>query len=255
MIHTEQLGSVTVLRMQHGKVNALDAELLERLSTELEQVERSPARALVLTGGGRSFSAGVDLWRVLDGGEPYLKRFVPLLRQTLTQLFAFPRPVVAAINGHAIAGGCVLACACDYRIMAAGTARLGVPELHVGVPFPSIAFEIVTSVAPTGLLSRLIYLGELFDPQEAEQSRLVDEIVAADELLARACEVADHLAAIPPETYRVTKRQLREPALERAARNAKTVDNEVERIWGSEAVTAAIRAYMEKTVRKRPPAS
>jgi enoyl-CoA hydratase len=138
--------------------------------------------------------------------------------------------------------------------MSAGTSRLGVPELRVGVPFPSIAFEIVTAVAPRGLLGRLIYLGELFDPEEAAKSRLVDEVVSADKLLARACEMADHLAAIPPETYRVTKRQLRGPVLERASQNAKMMDAEVERIWNSDEVMAAIRAYMEKTVRTRPPA-
>ena len=74
----------------------------------------------MLTGSGSIFSAGVDLRRLLAEGEDYLRRFVPLIGEGFQRLFAFPRPVVAALNGHAIAGGCIVACACDRRIAAAG---------------------------------------------------------------------------------------------------------------------------------------
>ena len=146
MIERETRGEVAVLRLAHGKVNAIDVELLEELEEELTAAERSPARALVLTGRGTSFSAGVDLFRVVEEGRFYLELFLPVLSRALGRLFTFPRPVVAAANGHAIAGGAILAFACDHRIVADGPARIGVPELQVGVPFPCLPLEIVLGV-------------------------------------------------------------------------------------------------------------
>ncbi len=250
MIEFDSRGSVTVLRFEHGKVNALDVSLLERVSEALETVGQSPARALVLTGGGTSFSAGVDLWRVLEGGAPYLESFVPLLSETLSRIFSFPKPVVAAINGHAIAGGCVIAGACDYRIMSDGTGKIGVPELRVGVPFPALALEIVRSVVPARYLSRLIYLGALYGPVEAREIGLIDEVVPSESLLRQACDVAERLGAIPAETFRITKTQLRQPILQRAAELGRALDGEVTRAWSSEEVMTAIREYMNAVVRR-----
>jgi enoyl-CoA hydratase len=251
MIHLEERGSITVLRLDHGKVNALDSELLVTLRERLAEVEASPARALVLTGAGSCFSAGVDLWRVLEGGPAYVEEFVPLLSGALSRLFSFPRPVVAAINGHAIAGGCVIACACDYRIMATGPGLIGVPELRVGVPFPVIAFEILQSAAPSRLLNRLVYLGEMFGPERAEELGLIDQALPPESVMECAGEVAEGLSIIPADTFRVTKRQLREPILERAAHAGAAADAEAARIWASDEVMAAIRDHMERSTGRR----
>ncbi len=250
MIEFESRGSVTVLRFERGKVNALDAPLLERLSETLDTVGRAPERALVLTGAGTSFSAGVNLWRVLEGGAPYLETFVPLLSDTLARIFTFPKPVVAAINGHAIAGGCVIASACDYRIMSDGTGKIGVPELRVGVPFPALALEIVRSVVPARSLSHLIYMGALYGPGEAREIGLIDEVVPSEHLLQQACDAAERLGAIPAETFRITKEQLRQPIVQRATELGRAMDGEVVRTWSSEEVMTAIRQYMNAVVRR-----
>lgn len=250
MIRLEFRGAVGELTLEHGKVNALDREVLERLGEVLEEVEGSPARALVVTGKGSCFSAGVDLWRVLDGRAEYLEEFVPLLSETLRRLYSFPRPVVAALNGHAIAGGCVIALACDYRVMAAGEARIGVPELKVGVPFPPLAFEIVRSAVATPLLSRFVYRGELYGPEEARERGLIEEVVGATDLQERARNLAEELAGIPSETFRLTKLQQRRPFLERAAALGRELGGEVRAVWGSAEVMSAVREYMEATVRR-----
>src|ERR687884_624248 len=135
---TESEGIVT-LRLNHGKPSAMDVELLEALQRELTAC--ADARAVVLTGTGSIFCAGVDLFRLTSEGAGYVRRFFPLLRDALRQLFAMPLPVVAAANGHAIAGGALLVYACDARLMSGG--RIGTPELLVGVPFPASAMEIV----------------------------------------------------------------------------------------------------------------
>src|SRR5262249_18375100 len=118
MIVREMQNSIAVLRMEHGKVNAIDIELFSELQTELKYLESSEASAVILTGTGKSFSAGVDLFRLLRSGTDYVRSFVKILCEGLETLFFYRKPVVAAVNGHAVAGGCILTCACDYRIAA-----------------------------------------------------------------------------------------------------------------------------------------
>ena len=252
MIHLEQSTSIAVLRLDHGRVSALDVELLAALDEALAAVQRSAARALVLTGTGTSFSAGVDLFRLLDGGPEYVRRFLPLLDAALRRLFLFPRPVVAAINGHAIAGGCILACAGDRRLLSEGKARLGVPELRVGVPFPVLALEMVRFATDPRTLQDLIYGGATFNAEEALRRGLVDEVVPGPELLDRAVAAAESLARIPPEAFALVKRQLREPAMQRVERLARVMDAQILAAWCSPEATQTIRAFLDATIGKRP---
>jgi enoyl-CoA hydratase len=239
---------IALLRLEHGKVQALDAEFLDEIAAALDAVERSPAHAVILTGTGGSFSAGVDLFRVVEGGAAYATRFVPLLESVLRRLFIFPRPVIAALNGHAIAGGMLLACACDRRIMAAGRGRVGVPELRVGVPFPVLGFEILRFAVGTRNTQALAYSGETYDAETALRRGFVDELVPAETLLDRARAVALDLASIPPTAFAPTKRQLRAPRLDVAQRQDAA---HVIATWSAPASVAAIRAYLDRTLGKK----
>jgi Enoyl-CoA hydratase/isomerase len=133
---------VAVLAMRHGKANALDTELCQALCGALDEAAAGAA-AVVLTGAGPVFSAGVDLKRVTAGREGYVAAFLPELRRAFTRLATFELPVVAAVNGHAIAGGFILFAAADWAVMAEGPGRAGVTELLVGVPFPAVALELL----------------------------------------------------------------------------------------------------------------
>jgi len=247
VIHREDREEIAVLRLDHGKVSAIDSELLALLEDRLDAVAASAARALLLTGSGASFSAGVDLWRVLEGGETYLQGFLPAFRRTVERLFTFSRPVVAAINGHAIAGGCLLALCCDYRIMASGGGRIGVPLLRVGVPFPGLCIEILRFV--TGPRARqLAYFGNTYPPEQACQLGLVDEVAGPEVLLDRALKVAGQLAAIPARTFQLTKRQLRQPVLQRVEHQEAELEDSVTALWNDPEIHAFIRAYMQRTV-------
>jgi len=250
MIHVEQQDGVAVVRMQHGKVNALDLEMCEELTASLRDLGQGAADAVVLTGSGTVFSAGIDLLRVLDGGSSYLQRFLVVFHHFCRTLFTFPRPLVAAINGHAVAGGCVVACTADRRIMARGAGRMGIPELRVGVPFPAAPLEILRFAVPRRHFQQLLYGGATVETDEVLECGLVEEVVDPAELMDRAMEAARHLAAMGQENFALTKRQIRAPALERMERGNEDTHATVERIWSSEATLAAIRDYVSRTFKR-----
>jgi enoyl-CoA hydratase len=249
MIERSQQDGILTLRLAHGKASAIDVELLDALLRELDGAAED-VRALILTGTGSIFSAGVDLFRLTEGGADYVRRFLPLLSRFVRALFAFPRPVIAAANGHAIAGGCVLVLAADVRLMAEGAGRIGLPELLVGVPFPAAALEVVRFAVPRHKVQSLVYTGRALPPQEALAAGLVDEVVPAEGLLARAQEVARQLALIPPQTYRLTKQSLRAEALERIDRAAEPQDRAALELWSAAETHDHVREYLRRTLRK-----
>jgi enoyl-CoA hydratase len=250
MIDLQLRGQVAVLTMQHGKANAMDTSLCEDMLTRLDELRTSPARSIVMTGQGNIFSAGVDLVRALDGGPDYFKNFLPPLRRAFEAVFFYEKPIVAAVNGHAIAGGCVLTCAADRRLMAHGTGRIGITELLVGVPFPVIALEIMRFAAAPQHFARIVTSGATFASEAAVELGLVDEVVPGVALLGRAVAAAEALAALGPEAFALTKRQLREPVRERLARDAPRFDPAVDAIWYAPETASRIRDYVSRTFKK-----
>ena len=249
MIVLTRRGSVAMLQLTHGKANALDVELSEALVAQLDDWARSDARALVLTGDGRMFSAGVDLLRIVNDGAEYVRAFLPSLNKMLETLFAFPKPVVAAVNGHAIAGGCVMACAADYRMMAREPGRIGIPELVVGVPFPVVPLEIMRFAAPRQYLQAMAYRGLTLTADLAMQHGLVDAVVDGGRLLDEAVAVAESLAAIPSAAFSLTKTQMRAPTRRRMRAGA-AVDAAVQEAWASAETLSAIRDYVARTLKR-----
>jgi enoyl-CoA hydratase len=241
MITVEEQGAVAVVRIAHGKVNALDLELLTAIGSTMGELR--DAGAVVLTGAHSVFSAGVDLRRIVDGGAGYVREFLPALSAALLAVFDHPRPVVAAVNGHAIAGGCVLAAACDVRLMSGGT--IGLTELLVGVPFPTVPLEIMRhAVGPAA--AGLALTGRLRDAAGARRIGLIDEVADPAELLTGAVARAGTLAAVPADAYALTKRQLHAPARQRIDAVRDADDERVAEIWCGPGARAAITTYLDR---------
>jgi len=248
MISTETKAGVAVVRLEHGKVNALDVELLGAIEEAFCALNESPPKAAILTGAGKAFSAGVDLIRLVTEGADYAEALLAALDRTLIALFNAPYPVVAAINGHAIAGGHVLACACDHRIMADGNGRIGVPELVVGVPWPTMALEIVCQAYAPNRARELVLLGQVFDAFTALEKEFVDGIVRPAELMDRSLALAQELGAIPSAAFRSTKAMLHRPTLDKIEKLDPDRKEEIRLSWRSPETMQIIRDYLERTI-------
>lgn len=250
MFEVTQQDEIAVLRMSHGKANTIDLEFCQGMAERLEEIEKSSSKALVLTGEGNIFSAGLDLVRVLEEGSEYLQSLGPILAKAFEILFFFPKPVVAAVNGHAIAGGCFLACAADHRIMTLGRSRIGVPELLVGVPFPTVALEIMRFATDSRQLQRLMYGGDTYLPEDAINMGLIDELVEPADLMDGALAEAQKLTIVSARAFAHTKRHIRQPVLERIRDGKPEFEPSVLEMWGAPETLAAIRSYVARTLNK-----
>ena len=238
-------GPVAVVELARGKVNAIDVDLLDELGATLDHLGQDPdVGAVVVTGAGRVFSAGVDLRCVVDGDRAYVEGLIAGLRRVFETLFSFPKPTVAAVNGAAVAGGCILACACDRRVMADG-ARIGASELVVGVPFPASALEIVRHACGPRT-EDVVLTGRLLDAHEAVAVGMVHEVCTAEGVVARAMAVAAELSALAPDAYRLAKEQLRRSALERMRADGALVDGDVVREWAAAHTGARLRRQLDR---------
>jgi enoyl-CoA hydratase/carnithine racemase len=232
---------VRVLTISSGPVNAQDVEMLDELTNTFRELASSGAGALVITGAGRAFSAGVDLARVVQGGADYTDRLVPALSNTFDAVFRYPGPTVAATNGAAIAGGCVLACACDRRLISP-KAQIGATEVRVGVPFPVTALEVVR-YACGDRAEEVLLNGRTYRGADAVAAGLAHRVVEEDLLEAAIAEAAE-LGGIPAGAYRHTKAQLRGPTVARM-QNAEAIDSEVRQMWRSDQTQQGLAAYLE----------
>src|SRR5262249_13542167 len=154
-----------------------------------------------------------------------------LLQRGFERLASFPRPLVAAVNGHAIAGGAIFMLACDQRLLARGTVRVGLTEIRVGVEFPAWALEIARFATPPEHFPTPVCTGRPGQPGGARARGLVDEWVEPERLLDGAREVGEELAAIPPATFTATKLAVRRPLIEAARRQAALTDAAVLEQW------------------------
>jgi len=249
MIEVRTEDDITVVTMRHGKANALDIEFCEALAARFVEL-RNDAKAVVLTGQGRIFSAGVDLKRVSEGGAAYIRDFLPSLHKLYETVFYHPAPVVAAINGHAVAGGAVLAGCADRRIMAREVGKIGVTELLVGVPFPALAFEIVRFAVPARYLPEFTLSGATYPSDAALDRGWIDEVAEPAELEEDAIAVAAELAELSPPAFAQTKKQLRQAVAERYAASGVATDKAVTEIWCADDTLRYIRGYVARTLGK-----
>jgi enoyl-CoA hydratase len=212
-IHVEEHGDVALVRVDRPPANAMDLELLAEGAAVLAELESAAPGAAVLTGREGFFSAGVDL-KVAPTLAPDEQRdMVAGINRLFAGWYAFSRPLVCAVNGHAIAGGLILALCGDYRVCAT-EGKLGLTELRAGIPYPAAAIGVVRVEMSPQAARQLVLGADLVVPQRALELGVVDEIATRGQVVPRALEVAAAYAALPRDAYTRVKRQLRGSAIE-----------------------------------------
>lgn len=212
-------GVVGVVVLDDGKANAIGPAWLEEAKDALDTAEADGTRALVIFGRERFFSAGLDM-RIVPSLPPEAMRatslaFVALVRR----LFLFPKPVVAASAGHALAGGFMLSCAADVRLAVDGSARYGLTEVRTGVPVIGPTAAVVAAALPPGERVPVMLHGRELTARDAAAIGVVHELVADPAALhGRAMARAEALAgATEPRAYAISKLALRRPLVDDAA--------------------------------------
>jgi len=206
-------GIATITLNRPDKRNAISYELIDDLIRALEDVKKSAARTLILTGAGKAFCSGMDLddLKSLIGRTPEQnledsRKMVSLFRS----LYEFPKPTIAAVNGAAIAGGTGLALLCDFTL-AVPEAKFGYTEVRIGF-VPAIVATFLLRQVGEKIARDLLLTGRIFEVQEALKMGLINEIVPAEKLLPRARELAAQLAQNSPLSLFNTKRLLTDHA-------------------------------------------
>ncbi len=245
MLSQSESSGIASLRMMHGKVNALDVEFCQEFLRALHELAEGDCKAVVLAGNERVFSAGVDLKRWVAEGPDYVEPFLVALEDVFRAIFCFPKPIIAQVQGHAIAGGCMMACACDYRLIGPDT-RIGIPELRIGVPLPMTAIEIVRMVAAPQAFQRIVNVGATFVGQQAVDVGLADEVATSGQMAARTMEIAHEYMAVPLATFQITKRQVRLAILRQIDANRLALLEDYIDLWKSAATRASVAQYVKQ---------
>ena len=202
------------LALDDGKVNAMALPLFDALNAALDRAERERPAAIVISGRPGVFSAGLDLKLLPTLAADALRRTIVAFGRTMLRVFGFPIPTIAAVGGHAIAGGAILAFACDVRLCAEGPFRLHLNEVAIGLPLPTWALAIAHSAIPTRWQTEAILHARAYLPAEARERGIVDAVVRADRLLAEADVRAAALRGLDLAAYATSKARHRAAAVD-----------------------------------------
>lgn len=239
-------GPIRELCLARPPANALVPELVSALRAALAAAPGEGARAIVLSGAPGMFSAGLDVPHFLALEREALARAWRDFFALMSDLVRSPLPVVAAITGHAPAGGCVLAMCCDQRILAEGRAKIGLNEVAVGVRVPRPILAVARHVVGRRQAERLCTQARLLDGGEALRIGLVDALVPPERVVPEALAWCEHMLTLPPHTLRRTRALARREL----ARSLQKVEEEsLEQFldeWSSDESQAALRALVER---------
>lgn len=248
MIRIEHHGEVAIVKLDRGVTNTIDLQLVEELSETIQGVRRDPGvHGLVLgSSNERFFSIGFDIPQLFGLARQDFKFFYQTFNRVCMDLYTLPKPTIAAITGHAIAGGCILALCCDYRFIAQGRKLMGLNEIRLGVPVPYLADCVLRHIVGVRYARDIMDIGEFYQPEESLQMGIVDQVLPLEQVLPKSVEKARLLGGSPQEAFAMIKRN----RVERVEAQVLTRLEEKERFfvdrWYSDEARERLREAMEK---------
>lgn len=242
---TKDEGIATVA-LSRGKVNAINEKVAEELTDCFKGLAYDTSvKALILTGSGPFFTFGFDIPEFLGYPKEAFIRYLTKFTGLYLDLFLHPKPVIAALNGHTIAGGCMLAIACDYRIMVPGKAKISLNEINFGSSLFAGSVEIAKLWLGQREAEKALCSGAMYSAEQALRLGLIDEIAAEADLKARALEKAREFAAKDSAAFKSIKGLLRKTVADEILKRERDSVLEFVDIWYSEATW---RKLQEKVI-------
>ena len=250
MIKKIDHGAIRELQLDRPPANALSPDLILALRKAIQVAPGEDARALILSGAPGRFSGGLDVPLLLGLNRSAMADLWRDFYGLLGAIAGSTVPIVAAITGHAPAGGTVLALFCDWRVMAEGDYKIGLNEVQVGISLPPVILAGLRRLVGPRQAERLAVSGELISPQEAIRLGLVDELTSPEKVVDRALERCQRLVALPTEAMTSTRRGARADLVAIFEGN---LEPELQRViegWWSPSTQGTLRALAERLGKK-----
>ena len=207
---------ISIIKLDDGKANAFSYDMLSQVNELLTQVPRDSG-ALVITGREGLFSGGFDLKTLATGDMEKITKMVQLGYRLLLELFAFDRPIVAAVSGHSIALGLFVTCSADYRIAIDGKYVCQANEVRNNMDIPTQIMEIIKARVNKKYFYPAVYHSDAYSVQESIEVGYIDEVVSEDQFMQRVMEKAKELATLPHPFYANTKKTAQDDVRQKIA--------------------------------------
>ena len=241
VVNTNKENGIVTLTLNRGKVNAVNGDVVDELLNCLKTIaDDASVNAVILTGQGKFFSFGFDVPELLTYSKETFTGFISGFTDLYAYMFMYPKPIIAALNGHAIAGGCMLAIACDRRIIISEKAKISLNEIDLGVPVFVGITEILRFCVGSRNAGEILYSGTLYTAEKAHSLGLVDEVADAADLTNAATKAASGLGQKPGPAFSGIKSLLRKPVLEGSAQKEEASIQRFVETWYSDATRAIL---------------
>jgi len=247
-IQMDYSDGVAFLTLNRGVTNALNLQMIEELSESLQQLKSNPqVKGIVLTSTNtKFFCIGYDLTELYGISKEEFTVFYKAFNQFCLDLYGVLKPTVAAVTGHAIAGGCALTLCCDYRYIAEGRKLMGFNVVKIGIPVPYVVNCLLLNLVGYRKTRDISESGEFFEPEQLLEMGMVDEIVSENEIMERACEKIKALGTLPEKAYIVTKMNRIEQVKQKITEHLEKKEHHFIECWSSPETQKLIKKAMEK---------
>jgi enoyl-CoA hydratase/carnithine racemase len=244
---------LAIITLNRGKSNSLNREMVTELTDMLSNIEADAnIGGVIITGRDHFFCAGLDLIELYGYNETEAESFWHLFLNFVAKITAFKKPLVAAINGHSPAGGCVIALACDARVMAEGKYIIGLNEVPVGIIVPNSIFNLYSFWLGKADATRSLLEGKLFNPEEALAIGLVDELVNPESILTAAERKVRKYMAYERNTWSQSKTNIRKSLIESTSAD-QSADLEIMlKQWWAQSTRAILKTIIDSLQKKTP---
>ncbi|MFH2037657.1 MAG: enoyl-CoA hydratase/isomerase family protein [Candidatus Zixiibacteriota bacterium] len=241
-ISLELKNNIAVLTLNRGKVNAINETVLDEFNNLLDKIEKDEAiRAVILTGSGKFFSFGFDIPELIQLTKSDFKRYLIKFTNLYTRLFLFSKPVISALNGHTIAGGCMIASATDYRVMVTGKAKFSLNEITFGASVFTGSVELMKYCTGNKNAESILLSGKMFTAEEGFEGGFINQISDEKTILTDAFKIAEVFSQKDAISYSSIKKLLREPIVASYKNyEEKSIDEFIE-IWYSDSTMEQLK--------------